>query len=56
MIFDLNVLLRKPDGNWDYSNAEKIITYAKGHGLELDFQLGNGLSNFQSISNKEFDF
>lgn len=43
MIFDLNVLLRKPwDGSWDDSNAKEIITFAKSQGMTLDWQLGNG--------------
>lgn len=42
MIFDLNVLLRNPDGSWNYTNAQKIITFAKNHAMELDWQLGNG--------------
>lgn len=42
MIFDLNVLLRNPDGSWNDTNAQKIITFAKNQGMELDWQLGNG--------------
>lgn len=42
MIFDLNVLLRNPDGSWNDTNAQEIITFAKNQGMELDWQLGNG--------------
>ncbi|XP_012257600.2 heparanase-like [Athalia rosae] len=49
MIFDLNVLLRQPNGYWDYSNAEQIITFAKGHNLEIDWQLGNEPNSFYHV-------
>lgn len=42
MIFDLNVLLRNPDGSWNDTNAQEIITFAKNHSMDLDWQLGNG--------------
>lgn len=42
MIFDLNVLLRNPDGSWNDSNTQEIITFAKNQGMTLDWQLGNG--------------
>ena len=42
MIFDLNVLLRNSDGSWNDENAKDIILFAKGHEMELDWQLGNG--------------
>lgn len=42
MIFDLNVLLKNPDGSWNDINAQKIIAFAKNQGMELDWQLGNG--------------
>lgn len=42
MIFDLNVLLKNLDGSWNNTNAQEIITFAKNHHMELDWQLGNG--------------
>lgn len=42
MIFDLNVLIRKPDGSWDDSNAKKIIHFARKEKMDIDWQLGNG--------------
>lgn len=42
MIFDLNVLLRNPDGSWNDTNAQEIIAFAKDHDMKLDWQLGNG--------------
>lgn len=42
MIFDLNALLRNPDGSWNDTNAQEIITFAKNQAMELDWQLGNG--------------
>lgn len=42
MVFDLNALIRGPDGNWDDSNAREIIDFAKGQDMILDWQLGNG--------------
>lgn len=42
MIFDLNALLRNPNGSWDSSNAKEIIDFAKGHDMEVDWQMGNG--------------
>lgn len=37
MIFDLNVLLKNPDGSWNDSNAQKIIAFAKNQGMILDW-------------------
>lgn len=47
MIFDLNVLLRNPDGSWNDSNAQEIIAFAKNQGMTLDWQLGNGKQLYQ---------
>ncbi|XP_046627422.1 heparanase-like [Neodiprion virginianus] len=52
MIFDLNVLLRRPDGSWNYSDAEKIISLAKEHNIELDWQLGNEPNSFHHVFNR----
>lgn len=51
MVFDLNTLLRNPDGSWNSSNAEEIILYAKGHNLELDWQMGNEPNSFHHVFN-----
>ncbi|XP_029166615.1 heparanase-like [Nylanderia fulva] len=51
MIFDLNVLLRNSDGSWNDTNAQKIITFAKNQGLELDWQLGNEPNSFKHVFN-----
>ncbi|KAL0110823.1 hypothetical protein PUN28_014045 [Cardiocondyla obscurior] len=51
MIFDLNVLLRNPDGSWNDSNAKEIIAYAKNHGMKLDWQLGNEPNSFKHVFN-----
>ena len=42
MLFDLNVLIRETDGNWDDTNAMQIINFARGHNMQVDWQLGNG--------------
>jgi len=42
MLFDLNVLIRNPDGSWNDSNARQIVEFAKYHEMTLDWQLGNG--------------
>ncbi|XP_046750620.1 heparanase-like [Diprion similis] len=52
MIFDLNVLLRRPDGSWNYSDAKKIISLAKAHNIELDWQLGNEPNSFRHVFNR----
>lgn len=49
MLFDLNVLIRLPDGGWDYNNAQEIIDFAKSRDVLLDWQLGNG-NHFHSIA------
>ena len=41
-IFGLNVLLRKPDGNWDSSNAEDLFAYTMSKGYTVNWELGNG--------------
>ncbi|KAG7200881.1 hypothetical protein KM043_003244 [Ampulex compressa] len=51
MIFDLNVLLRNPDGSWDDGNAQDIIRFAKEHGMDLDWQLGNEPNSFHYVFN-----
>lgn len=57
MIFDLNVLLRNADGSWNSDNAKEIIRFAKGHGMELDWQMGNGtIKIYMNGSNRETDF
>ncbi|XP_011155752.1 heparanase isoform X1 [Solenopsis invicta] len=51
MIFDLNVLLRNPDGSWNDSNAQEIIAFAKNQGMTLDWQLGNEPNSFKHVFN-----
>ncbi|XP_011863950.1 PREDICTED: heparanase-like [Vollenhovia emeryi] len=51
MIFDLNVLLRNPDGSWNDSNARKIIAFAKNKNMTLDWQLGNEPNSFKHVFN-----
>lgn len=51
MIFDLNVLLRNPDGSWNDSNTQEIITFAKNQGMTLDWQLGNEPNSFHHVFN-----
>lgn len=51
MIFDLNVLLKNPDGSWNDINAQKIIAFAKNQGMELDWQLGNEPNSFKHVFN-----
>lgn len=51
MIFDLNVLLRNPDGSWNDTNTQKIITFAKNQAMELDWQLGNEPNSFKYVFN-----
>lgn len=49
MIFDLNVLLRNPNGSWNDSNAQEIIAFAKNQGMTLDWQLGNEPNSFKHV-------
>ncbi|KAL6262659.1 hypothetical protein P5V15_005452 [Pogonomyrmex californicus] len=51
MIFDLNVLIRNPDGSWNDTNARKIIAFAKNQGMMLDWQLGNEPNSFRHVFN-----
>ena len=41
-IFGLNVFLRKPDGSWDSTNAEKLMKYTISKGYQVNWELGNG--------------
>lgn len=49
MIFDLNVLLRNPDGSWNDTNAQEIIAFTKNQGMTLDWQLGNGKESYKNV-------
>ncbi|XP_014487586.1 PREDICTED: heparanase-like isoform X2 [Dinoponera quadriceps] len=51
MVFDLNVLLRNLNGSWNDTNAQEIITFAKNHDMELDWQLGNEPNSFHHVFN-----
>ncbi|KAK2575304.1 hypothetical protein KPH14_008153 [Odynerus spinipes] len=51
MIFDLNVLIRYPNGSWNDANAKDIILFAKGHDMDLDWQLGNEPNSFHHVFN-----
>jgi len=51
MIFDVNVLLRSPDGSWDSENAQEIVTFARRHGVKLDWQSGNEPHSFHHVFN-----
>ncbi|KAI4463089.1 heparanase [Holotrichia oblita] len=41
ILFDLNVLIRKADGSWDYENAEKLIKFSNDNNMNVIWQLGN---------------
>lgn len=56
MIFDLNVLLRNPDGSWNDTNAKDIIMFAKNQGMKLDWQLGNGNKEYKELIHIENNF
>ncbi|KAE9542850.1 hypothetical protein AGLY_002761 [Aphis glycines] len=51
MLFDLNVLIRNPDGSWNDSNARQIVEFAKYHEMTLDWQLGNEPNSFKHVFN-----
>ncbi|OXU26819.1 hypothetical protein TSAR_005050 [Trichomalopsis sarcophagae] len=51
MVFDLNTLLRNEDGTWNSDNAREIILFAKGYGMELDWQMGNEPNSFFHVFN-----
>jgi len=44
LVFDLNVLLRDRDNNWNSSNAQELLRYAvkKKYDKNMDLELGNG--------------
>ncbi|XP_047366033.1 heparanase-like [Vespa velutina] len=52
MLFDLNVLIRYPNGTWDDTNAQDIILFAKGSKMNLDWQLGNEPNSFHHVFNR----
>ncbi|XP_011505560.1 PREDICTED: heparanase-like [Ceratosolen solmsi marchali] len=51
MIFDLNVLLREPNGSWNSDNTKEIIVFSKSHEMEIDWQLGNEPNSFLHVFN-----
>ncbi|KRT78377.1 hypothetical protein AMK59_6605 [Oryctes borbonicus] len=51
ILFDLNVLLRKADGTWDYENAEKLIEFSNDKNMDVIWQLGNEPNSFQHVFN-----
>lgn len=42
MIFGLNLKLRFPNNQWDFSNAELLIDYCIKKGYQVAWELGNG--------------
>ncbi|XP_060570501.1 heparanase-like [Ruditapes philippinarum] len=47
LIFGLNLLLRKPDGAWDPSNAEELMKYTVQSGYKMGgWELGNEPNNY----------
>ncbi|KAI4479544.1 hypothetical protein M0804_010941 [Polistes exclamans] len=52
MLFDLNVLIRYPNGSWDDTNAQDIISFAKLSNMDLDWQLGNEPNSFYHVFNR----
>ncbi|KAI4503009.1 hypothetical protein M0802_002053 [Mischocyttarus mexicanus] len=52
MLFDLNVLIRYPNGSWDDTNAQDIISFAKVSDMDLDWQLGNEPNSFYHVFNR----
>ncbi|KAK9721525.1 Glycosyl hydrolase family 79, N-terminal domain [Popillia japonica] len=51
ILFDLNVLIRKSDGSWDYENAEKLIKFSNDNNMNVIWQLGNEPNSFQHVFN-----
>lgn len=51
MIFDLNVLNRYPNGSWNDANVKDIILFAKGHDMDIYWQLGNEPNSFHHVFN-----
>ena len=45
IIFGLNEFLRTswPDGDWDSTNAEKLMRYSVSKGYQVNWELGNGI-------------
>ena len=41
LVFDLNLLMRNPDGTWDPTNALQLIEYAFKKGYYVQYELGN---------------
>lgn len=48
LLFDLNVLLRE-NGIWNSLNAELLLDFSFAYHYDIDWQLGNGKSNLNSI-------
>ncbi|KAJ1524818.1 hypothetical protein ONE63_009688 [Megalurothrips usitatus] len=53
LLFDLNVLLRRPSGKWDPTNALKLIKFSQKNNLTLDWQLGNEPNSFCHVFGEE---
>ncbi|GJQ65491.1 hypothetical protein Trydic_g7595 [Trypoxylus dichotomus] len=51
ILFDLNALLRKEDGSWDYENAEKFIQFSNDNNMDVIWQLGNEPNSFPHVFN-----
>ncbi|XP_034254706.1 heparanase-like [Thrips palmi] len=53
LLFDLNVLLRKTSGEWNSTNAQKLIEFSQENNLLLDWQLGNEPNSFCHVFGKQ---
>ncbi|XP_037074140.1 heparanase-like [Pollicipes pollicipes] len=47
LLFDLNALLRDPDGRWNGTNAGKVVSTLAEEGLSVVWQLGNEPNSYQ---------
>lgn len=45
LLFDLNLLLRNVNNEWNSSNAQMLLNYAMqmNYSSNMDFELGNGM-------------
>ncbi|KAF5285296.1 hypothetical protein FQA39_LY04395 [Lamprigera yunnana] len=53
ILFDLNCLIRYPNGTWNSTNAEELISFSNELGYNIIWQLGNEPNAFKHIFNYE---
>ncbi|KAK4886223.1 hypothetical protein RN001_002494 [Aquatica leii] len=53
ILFDLNCLIRYPNGSWNFENAEDLIKFSNDHDLNVIWELGNEPNAFRHVFDYE---